>query len=999
METGTTRRPGAAPALPRASCRAAARALAGLVRQSLAGEWRAHPLRLAVALLAIAAGVTLGFAVHLVNASALDEFSTAVRQTAGSADLQLRGRGLAAGDGFDEALFDYLLGTPGVAAASPVVELEARVIGVERGARPGPAPQGGSGADGAPDARAGADGTPDRATKADGTPDRATKPDRAPTGDSAVGPRPARITLVGIDPLRALAVTPALLGQPAEGADLRPLDPDAVFLSAAAQTALGAAPGDRLLLAPPDGGPARRLVVAGSVPGASAGRSLAVVDIALAQAGFGRVGRLSRIDLRLAPGSNARAFAAGLALPGDVVAAEPAIDEQRGASLSRAYRVNLNMLALVALLTGGFLVYSVQSLAVRRRLVPFSLLRVIGASRAQVTAVVVAEGLLLGLGGAALGIAGGGAMAAGVLRLLGGDLGGGYFSGGTPALLWSWPAAGVFTLLGLGAALAGSLWPARAAGRIAPARGLKGIDDDGPARADARAASIGDGSAASGDGTVRMGGGTARPRTGPHPRLAAARRLLPGLALLAAGTGLAWLPPLGGIALGGYAAIAALLAGGLWLMPALAALLATPLGRLAARSRSPVLALASARVAHNPARAGTMLAGVVASFSLMAAMAIMVASFRHSVDDWLGQILPADVYLRLGASGGLTPRAEEELARLPGVASVEYARLAPLALDPQRPNVLLIARPMPDARAAAERLPLVEGSTVEPAPDAGAGSTATPAGAGSAGAAGGRSASASRAGTAAPIPIWVSEAMVDLYALAPGRVATLPLGPAGDAVSVRVAGVWRDYARQFGAIVIDRDRLAAVAGRHAPSTDAAFRLAAGAAAEPLAAALRARPDLDGADIALTRDIRALSLRIFDRSFAVTYLLEAVAVAVGLAGVATAFGAEALARAKEFGMLRHLGVARGQIVAMLAVEGALLATAGVLAGLALGAAIGAVLVFVVNPQSFHWTMQWHAPTGLLAGVAAGLVAAAALTAVLAAHRAASASAIAAVRDDI
>ena len=885
---------------------AARRALFALIGQSLAGEWRAHPLRLAVALLAIAAGVALGFGVHLVNASALDEFSTAVRQTAGSADLQLRGSGLAINEGFDEAVFDRVLAVPEITAASPVVEIDARVLGVERAG------------DGA----------------AQSAPTASAKPARTP-----------RLTLTGIDPLRALAVAPALVGSPAEGADLRPLDPAAIYLSAAAQASLAVAPGDHLLLAPPADGEPRRLTVAGAVPGAGAGRSVAVIDIATAQAQFGRLGRLTRIDLRLAPGASARTVARALDLPPDVVAAEPAIDEQRGASLSRAYRVNLNMLALVALLTGGFLVYSVQSLSVRRRLTPFSLLRVLGASQRQIVGVVVAEGALLGIGGAALGLAGGAGMAAAVLDLLGGDLGGGYFSGGAPTLAWSWPAAGVFALLGIGAALAGSLWPARAAARIAPARGLKGIDDDDS--------------------------------SGKRPRA------WPGLALLAAGAALSWSPPVAGIALGGYAAIAALLAGGLWLMPALAALLVAPLGRLAARSRSAVLALASARVAHSPARASVMLAGVVSSFSLMVAMAIMVSSFRHSVDDWLGQILPADVYLRTGGDGAIPPAFEAALAAVPGVATVEFARLAPLALDPRRPNVLLIARAMPDARAAAERLPMVDGSVVADVTTAG--STRPP--------------GATPDGAAAPIPIWVTEAMVDLYAFTPGRHLSLPLGPAGAPVAVRVAGVWRDYARQFGAIVIDRERLAAVAGQRAPSTDASIRLAPGASGEAVAAAIRALPGLDGADLALTRDIRALSLRVFDRSFIVTYLLEAVAIAVGLAGVATAFGAEALARAREFGMLRHLGVARGQILAMLALEGALLAGVGVLAGLALGAAIGAVLVFVVNPQSFHWTMQWHVPGGLLAGVALGLVGAAALTAMVAAHHAASMSAVASVRNDI
>ena len=99
------------------------------------------------------------------------------------------------------------------------------------------------------------------------------------------------------------------------------------------------------------------------------------------------------------------------------------------------------------------------------------------------------------------------------------------------------------------------------------------------------------------------------------------------------------------------------------------------------------------------------------------------------------------------------------------------------------------------------------------------------------------------------------------------------------------------------------------------------------------------------------EIRALSLRIFDRSFQVTYLLEAIAILVGLAGVAATFSAQTLARTKEFGMLRHLGVTRKEISAMLLTEGALLGTIGVVAGIGLGLAMSQVLIHVVNPQSF------------------------------------------------
>ena len=146
------------------------------------------------------------------------------------------------------------------------------------------------------------------------------------------------------------------------------------------------------------------------------------------------------------------------------------------------------------------------------------------------------------------------------------------------------------------------------------------------------------------------------------------------------------------------------------------------------------------------------------------------------------------------------------------------------------------------------------------------------------------------------------------------------------------------------------------------------------------------------------EIRALSLRIFDRSFAVTYLLETIAILVGLTGVAATFSAQTLARTKEFGMLRHLGVTRGQITTMLLSEGALLGAVGVVAGIGLGLAMSQVLIHVVNPQSFHWTMETRLPFVLFITVTVALIAAAAGTALLAGRRALSFDAVRAVTED-
>jgi putative ABC transport system permease protein len=829
----------------------------------IASEARAHPLRVIVGIVAVAIGVAMGYAVHLINRAAVGELSATVSALMGNADLEIRGpRG-----GFDESLYARIARLPQIAAASPVVEADVPVAG-----------------------------------------------------------RADALKVLGIDVFHASLVTPNLIGRSestqAGGLDL--LAPDAVFLSPAAMAWLDLRPGDHLTLQV--GLKPVVVRVAGTLPASGEGVRVAVMDIGAAQWRLQRLGTLQRIDVKLKSGVDADAFRQSLAplLPAGVAAVTPQDNARRTSHLSRAYRANLNVLALVALFTGAFLVFTTQALAVLRRRSQFALLRALGVTRRGLRWLVVAEGAGQGALGALAGVALGFALAAAVLRYAGGDLGGGYFEGVRPQVYFDAPAALAFFALGLLASVIGSLAPALETARADPARALKAGDEDTPLE----------------------------------------RLRPPWLALGALGAGLAatQLPPVQGLPVFGYASIALLLLGGVLLMPSLARAV---FGALPS-SRHAVPQLALSQLARAPGRATIGLAGIVTSFSLMAAMAIMVSSFRIAVDDWLGALLPAPLYLRASSSGDsayLSAEDQAAIAATPGIARVEFLRSSQISLDPRLPAVALLARPI-DARNPGARLPL-------------AGATVT-----------------LRNGD--PPPVWVSEAMVDLYRMQPGQHVTLPL--AGSRSVFVVAGVWRDYARQFGALVVDQRDYRRLTG-DSRATDAALWLTSGTGVAAAKARLRARVT-NGRNIVFAEpgEIRAVSLTLFDRSFAVTYLLEAVAVIIGLFGIGASFGAQALARSREFGVLRHLGVMRWQIGAMLALEGALVALLGVLAGLALGSVIAMVLVHVVNPQSFHWTMSLQMPWALLGGLVAAVVSAAACTALVSARAAMSVDAVRAVRDD-
>ena len=109
------------------------------------------------------------------------------------------------------------------------------------------------------------------------------------------------------------------------------------------------------------------------------------MDIAAAQWVFNAVGRLNRIDVRLAPGTDVNSFRRDLSttLPAGVLAIAPQVERDRAVTVTKAYRVNLNMLALVALFTGAFLVFSTQSLSVLRRRRSLAPLRALGSTRSQ----------------------------------------------------------------------------------------------------------------------------------------------------------------------------------------------------------------------------------------------------------------------------------------------------------------------------------------------------------------------------------------------------------------------------------------------------------------------------------------------------------------------------------------------------------------------------------------------------------------------------------------
>ena len=292
--------------------------------------------------------------------------------------------------------------------------------------------------------------------------------------DAKIPGRREPLRILGMDVFRAARIQPFIAR--AEGGDrLDFLRPDRIFLSASAAEWLSLRRGDSLSIQA--GLQVISLRVAGIVAQGRRER-FAVMDIAAAQTLFGRPGVLNRIDVRMRPGVDPERFAARLQpeLPAGTRVERPQADVERAGAPSRAYRVNLNVLALVALFTGGLLVFSAQALAVVRRRAQFALLRVLGLPRRGLVALLLLEAAAVGALGAAAGLALGYASAAFALRRFGAELGGGYFRGLAPEIALDWPGLFLFFALGVLAAVAGSLAPALEAAGAAPAAALRAGD-------------------------------------------------------------------------------------------------------------------------------------------------------------------------------------------------------------------------------------------------------------------------------------------------------------------------------------------------------------------------------------------------------------------------------------------------------------------------------------------------------------------------------------------
>jgi putative ABC transport system permease protein len=213
----------------------------------------------------------------------------------------------------------------------------------------------------------------------------------------------------------------------------------------------------------------------------------------------------------------------------------------------------------------------------------------------------------------------------------------------------------------------------------------------------------------------------------------------------------------------------------------------------------------------------------------------------------------------------------------------------------------------------------------------------------------------------------VSETFAERYRLREGDDVTLH--PPGQTVRLRIAGVYYDYTTEGGLLVVDRTLFQGL-WRDPWLNSILIYLSPGA--DPQAVRreiLRRLPASEDLVVFSNQALKARILEVFDQTFAITYALEVVALIIAALGILNTLVASVLERTREIGILRSVGFTRGRIQRTILCEAACMGVLANLLGSLAGLALSLILIYVINKQSFGWTIQFGFPAGLMAEYAA------------------------------
>jgi putative ABC transport system permease protein len=648
----------------------------------------------------------------------------------------------------------------------------------------------------------------------------------------------------------------------------------------------------------------REFIVRGVYPDSNGNESAIVMDMGTAQRVLERFGRVDRILVKVPATENVEKWQERLrgALPKGIDVRLQGTGTVENRKMLGAFRWNLRLLSYISLVVGAFLIYNAISISVVRRRAEIGITRALGASRMSVLAAFVGEAACFGLAGALVGLPLGRLMASGAVRLMGATVNAIYVSSRPGEIVLTWESVLLAVLIGVGVAVASAFSPAREASLVSPVEAM------------------------------------ARGRREFDVRVDKTRDLWIGMVLGLAAAGASRAPAVAGKPLFGYLAALLLIVAAAFAIPFFVNAFTSLFGKLLQKLLGVEGLLASRSLRASLLRSSVLVGALSTAIAMVTAVGIMVGSFRETVVAWMGDQLPADLYLRPAGNPGpdrhptISLELAEKIARLPGVTAVD--RLRAYEIDYEGMPVTLASVDFSIQRAYHNSNFFSGRPTIEVLSE-----------------------------LSRKDAVVVSEPFTYKHHVKAGDSIKLGLG--ARQVTFRIADVYYDYSSERGNILMDRETMLRYLPDPTPSNLAVY-VAADFPVADVRSQIEQTAQARSILIFSNRDLRGEAIRIFDRTFAITYALEGVAVLVAVMGVVGALLALVIDRRRELGLLRFLGAASGQIRKLILVEAGLIGLLSNMAGLALGFAMSLVLIYVINKQSFGWTIRFHLPVAILLG---------------------------------
>jgi putative ABC transport system permease protein len=684
----------------------------------------------------------------------------------------------------------------------------------------------------------------------------------------------------------------------------RLLDPATVFVSETFARRHGLGLGSSVTLLTPRGrhNYIIRGLLAAEGPARALGGNFIVMDLNAAQLAFHKVDKLDRIDLALQPGVAVDDWQAALQarLGPGVKVERPTFRNATVEKMLRSFQVNLTALSMIALFVGMFVIYNTLSSAVVERRKDIAILRAVGASRGAIASVFLVEGLVIGAVGTIVGIPLGVLLSRLTLYIVSQTLVSLFLVVAIQRLMIS-PSIVISALgIGLGASLVSVAIPIREAVRVQPVDGL------------------------------------ALAQYQQQPRRSLTRLFVPSIAWLILGYGLTWVKPIGDLPLFGYLSAFAVLCGFSLLMPAAILGLTWVLRPVLFKLFRAEGEVAAENLQGALSRSAVAAASLMTGVAMVVSVAIMISSFKRTVYTWVDQTVQADLIVSAAdpSSGVLAMPLPESLAReLRTIAGVlEVDALRSLSIPYQDRQVTLNVADL-DVFGQRTEYPFVEGNHHDVFAE-----------------------------VIGRDSVIVSENFRYRFAVQRGDRLTLPT-PEGPR-SFRVAGVSLDFSSDQGTIVMHRGTFRKYWTEQVVDTIGVY-VQPGADLEAVAGEIKQRFGRSHRLFLFSNQaFKEEIYQLIDQSFVITYALEIIAVAVGIMGIATALYTSVLERQRETSVLRALGAFRHQIRKIIMLESGLLGLLGVGVGTLCGVCLSVILVYIINRQSFGWTLRLTFPTWTL-----------------------------------